>query len=530
MYLNNDLSVDDYISIIKRKYFFIAALASTLFIIAFFVILFLPSVYQSSATILIEAEKVEAGKQNPWESQKNGVAARLEALNARLLTNKKMLNIAKDYDLFEANSSKVLTPQDEVAIAKLVRQQIKTQLIKADVGNPYQQRPVLSVKVSSRFGTPETTYSITKDIVDAIVNENKKRTTDKVVSVASFYDKEANEKKSTLERVEQEMIAYRKRNAGMLPENRTLHVESLERLRDDLSSSQKEQAIARSELSSLNVELASARAGISSNPMGNQAAQPGYSDEVIELKSKLSQLKTLYSDNHPAVKSLKSKLAALESLETASTPQVDTFHSIEVARVEAQIDAAKSRIRAIEREESQIRARIQKTEKTLFQSGQTEGVLDSLERKYDAAKEAYQIAKNKQNQAKIAKDIELQDKGERFVINEPPVMPTYPVQPKRKLLLAGSLLVALGLSFIIAVLSELFDRRLRGQASIASTLKMQPMALIPYIKNKSDAHVVRYKMMNLVYLNLSVVTLCLLVIHFFVSPFDEVVNTIMSKV
>ena len=106
MYLKYDLSIDDYVNIFKRKLFFIAGLASTLFIIAFFVILFLPSVYESSATILIESKTISAEADDPWQPKKDNMTAKFEGLNTKLLANDKMLEIANKYELFQPKNKK----------------------------------------------------------------------------------------------------------------------------------------------------------------------------------------------------------------------------------------------------------------------------------------------------------------------------------------------------------------------------------------------------------------------------------------
>lgn len=531
MYLKYDLSINDYVNIFKRRLFTILTFAATTFIIAFFTILFLPSVYESAATILIESKKIGGDKENPWAPKKDNMTAKFEALNAMLLTNEKMLAIAKKYELFIDKKKKVLTSQEESVIAARVRGQIKTKLIKAETGSVYQEKQALAIQISAQFDNAEDTYGIAKDIVNAFVNETSKSSKDKAIVTSTFFDKDANEKKAKLEAIERELIAYKKSHAGMLPQNVPLQVGSLERLETDLRASQKEQAVARSELSSLEVELASARAGGTKKAV-NESRFTSYKDEVDKLNANLSKLKTLYSDNHPAVKSLTRKIQALKQLEVTESNNEEsvTEKTLDIAKVKAKIDAVNRRIRAMEREENQIRTRMDRTESMVFQSAQTEGVLSALERKYQVASVAYQDAKTKQDQAKIEKDIELQDQGERFVVTEPPIMPTNPIKPNRKLLLAISLLFSVIGGFILSVLMELFDKRLRGHEAIAHTLKMQPLAFIPYIKNEQDSVNFRYKLMNLLFYVLSVITLCLVFIHFKVTPMSELLTKILDKV
>jgi polysaccharide chain length determinant protein (PEP-CTERM system associated) len=531
MYLKYDLSINDYLNIFKRKIFTILAFSATIFIIAFFTILFLPSVYESSATILIESKTISGSDKPGWAPKKDDMTARFEALNAMLLTNEKMLAIAKKYELFVDKKKKVLTSQEESFVAAQVRGQIKTKLIKAETGSVYQAKQALAVQISAQFDNPEDTYGITKDIVNAFVNETSKSSKDKAIDTSTFFDKDANEKKKILEKIENELIAYKKSHAGMLPQNIPLQVGSLERLEADLRASQKEQAVARSELSSLEVELASARAG-TNKKIVNESRFSSYKDEVDKLNANLSKLKTLYSDNHPAVKSLTRKISALRQLEETESNNEEsvTEKSLDVAKVQAKIDAVNRRIRAMEREEAQIRTRMNRTENMVFQSAQTEGVLSSLERKHKSANLAYKDAKKKQDKARLDKDIELQDKGERFVVTEPPFMPTYPVKPNRKLLLLASLLLSAIGGLILAVVLEFLDKRLRGHEAITHTMKMQPLAFIPYIKNTEDAVNVRYKAINLTFYIMSIITLCFVYIHFKVIPMNEFITKILEKI
>ncbi len=534
MYLKYDLTLNDYIKIIKRKFFMAATFAMVAFILSFFIIVFLPSVYESTATILIESKKIDAVKPNPWDGQqKDNMTARFEALNTVLLTNEKMLAIANKYHLFAPKSKKPLTSQDEAQIANLVRSGISTKLIKAETGSVYQEKQALAIQISAQFDTADVTYGIAKDIVNAFVNETSKSSKDKAVNVASFFDKEATEKKRALEVVEQELIAYKRSHAAMLPQNVPLQVGSLERLESDLRASQKEQAVARSELSKLEIDLESVKSGIGLNKkVVNESRFSSYKDEVDKLNADLSKLQTIYSDSHPEIKSLKRKIAAIEKLELEESNNQEsvTEKSLEIAKVQAQIDSVNKKIHAMEREEAQIRSRMDRTQGLVFQSAQTEGMLEALERKYESAKQEYLSAKEKQDRAKTDKDIELQDQGERFVVTEPPIRPTYPIKPNRKLLLVIALLFSVVGGAVLAVLSEMVDGRLRGADSIAHVIKMQPMAIIPYIKNGSDKIDFRYKVLNLIYIGVSTVTVLLILIHLFVTPFDQLIAKFFVKV
>jgi polysaccharide biosynthesis transport protein len=150
-------------------------------------------------------------------------------------------------------------------------------------------------------------------------------------------------------------------------------------------------------------------------------------------------------------------------------------------------------------------------------------------RDYENAKAAYAEMKAKQDNSKVAKNIEMENKGERFVLIETPLYPEKALKPNRIMIILGGFLGAIATAIGLALLLEALDKRLRGAGVLATAMKMQPIAVIPYITNQAETkrkkNMVYYSVVSIVIGSL----LILLLIHVFFMPLDVLATKIMSR-
>jgi hypothetical protein len=200
-----------------------------------------------------------------------------------------------------------------------------------------------------------------------------------------------------------------------------------------------------------------------------------------------------------------------------------------VAKVQAQIDTANARLKSLEADERNIRAKINQIEGRVMQSSQTEGALSTLLRDYDNAKVAYAEIKAKLDNSKIAKNIEMENKGERFVLIEAPLLPEKPIKPNRILIILAGFFGAIVAAIGLAVLMEAFDKRIRGVDQLAAIMKIQPIATIPYITTEAELKQKKTAVSNTLRSAFVLILLILLFVHFLVSPLDVTVSKILAK-
>jgi polysaccharide biosynthesis transport protein len=164
-----------------------------------------------------------------------------------------------------------------------------------------------------------------------------------------------------------------------------------------------------------------------------------------------------------------------------------------------------------------------------MRSAQTEGVLGAMLRDYESAKSAYAEIKAKLDNSRIAKNIEMENKGERFVLLEEPVFPQKPIKPNRIMIIFAGFFGAMAAAVAMVILMEALDKRIRGVDRLASVMRIQPMATIPYIPNKAELrrkkHIISYVLVATFAIGLVV----LFIVHFFVMPLDVLMSKILAR-
>lgn len=519
MSLKSDMNLNDYINVIKRKLTIVVVFFVIAFVITVSYALYLPPVYESTATILIKSQDVQ-----PSQTVAKFAVDRFEAMKKVVLSNEALVNLAKKYRLFDLNETSVVSSETEATISKVMRLKTKVELVQVDSG-AWGPKDNIAFQVIVNLNKPDTTYNVANDIVSMFLTENQKSAQEKVVETAAFFEKEAETKKKALELIEGEISAFKRTHANALPQSMAVQTTSLDRLDADLRASERDQSEAEGELRSLEISLEAAKAGAGDIDAGvGGVVSP--ETELDRLKVELAKQSAIYNDSHPSIKALQRKIKSLEESDSVSVepekPKLSKSQAALIAKLEAQIASTKSRVKALDREQASIREKINRTQGLVLQGAQSEGVLGALERKYETAKEEYAIAKTKFDTVKIEKNIQLENKGERFEMVEAPTLPETPVKPNRILLIALGFIASLVGAAGTAILIEALDSRVRGLENIAEIIKLQPMATIPYIKNEIDEVQVKYEFYNIAYFVFSVIVLLLIIVHFFVMPLDEV--------
>lgn len=522
MDFERELTLKDYINIVKRKLPYVLGLFFLTFSAVIVYTIWKSPVYQATATILIESQQVK-----PDEAKEKFAADRFAALNQVVLSKENLIKIAEKYKLYGLDKKPDLSRE---ILATATRGNILVDRMRAEPEG-WEGATTFAFNVSFNHYNAEETYKITNDLVKLFLDENDRVSKERVVETAEFFSNEEVKRRADLEKIEKELTNYKRLYADSLPENKEMQVGSLERLENDLRATQREYSATQAELRSLDVSLESAKAGIGLVAPQERVATP---TDLDGLRLELAKQKSIYNDNHPAVRVLQRKIDALEKNAESSSVKTEpvkavTAQSVMVAKVQAQIDTANSKLKSLKDEEANIRARISQTEGRVMRSAQTEGALGAMLREYESAKTAYTEIKAKLDNSKIAKNIEMENKGERFVLIEAPVFPQKPIKPNRIMMLIAGFFGAIAFAVASIIFIEANDKRIRGVQALASVMKIQPIATIPYITNKAEIRRKKYIVVHTLLAMLAVAILGLIIVHFFAMPIDVLLDKIVAR-
>jgi hypothetical protein len=194
--------------------------------------------------------------------------------------------------------------------------------------------------------------------------------------------------------------------------------------------------------------------------------------------------------------------------------------SLDVAKAKARVAAAETRIQSLAAQKQELLGKIEAYEAQILETPQVERGLVTLMRDHDNARKKYEEIRTKEMSAKISESLEQENKAERFVLLEPPLMPEKPVRPNRKKVVAlGFLLAPAGAGALVMVL-EMMNQRVRGVAALTSVLGRRVLVSIPYIHTKAELARRRKWRTLLIVCGVAIIAIFLVLLHFLYMPLD----------
>jgi uncharacterized protein involved in exopolysaccharide biosynthesis len=309
---------------------------------------------------------------------------------------------------------------------------------------------------------------------------------------------------------------FKQAHSNALPEHQELRMNMLTRAETELKEVDRDYKTAREDLRFNELELSAANAGLATRP-GTPGAAVDKPQDLASLKAEYIRLQSLYTQAHPDVRAVKRKIAALEAGKGAGSA---ASVNLDVAKAQARITAAEARIKSLADQKQQILGKIAEYEAQIIETPQVERGLVTVMRDHDNARKKYEEIRTKEMSAKISESLEQENKAERFVLLESPLMPEKPVRPNRKKVVAmGFLLAPVGAGALVMFL-EMISQRVRGAQALASVLGRRVLVSIPYIHTKAELARRRKWRMLLIVCGVATIAIFLVLLHFLYMPLD----------
>ena len=557
-------TLGDYISIAwRRKYYllipFIVVMIAT--IVTLFV---LPPVYKSTGTILIESQQI------PQEMIQSTVTSfadeRIQIIQQRIMTSQQLFNIIKKFKLYEGEIE--TTARSD--ILQDMRSRVTVDLVSANVKNGRKSaRALIAFTISFEHRVAQISQRVANELVTLFLDENIKSRTARAEETSEFLKKESDRLGAEIEAMGAQIAQYKQQYAGSLPESLKLNLERVVEVRTTLlkvdadinalnerkklllidldtlklhpevglNAEQQQQKQELTNLQNQYISLA-ARYGPEhpdvkaikrqiaafEDEYGNLSDINELKSQQQEVRKEIVELTKKYSSEHPDVKRLERKqdgiIVMIAEYDEAQSETGRSEANPQALQLKAKIESVDSSINRLKKSGVLLEEQISELEVRISRAPQVERGLEALERDYDDTKRKYKDMKAKQSQAELSKNLEEEQKGERFTLLEPPLLPDQPIKPNRpKVFMLGLIL-----SFISGVgvtgLAESRDGGIRGSRALARVTRMTPLVTIPYITTHKDLVANRRKVKIFIFVIVILVVIFLALVHFFYKPLD----------
>ncbi len=517
--MGDEFSLEDAIIILKRRFlaFLIPAiLIAPLGIVA---VMLLPAKYTAQGTILVESQQI------PTEFVRSTINTyaqeRISTIKQRVMTRNRLLEVADEYQLFPRSLG--LSESERVS---LMRERLRVDLITTSAQARSANRDnTIAFTVSYTDREPNKAFLVANKFITLFLDEDVRTRTTGASNTTEFFDREATRLRDVVAKMESRVSEYKSVNANALPEHLNMHLNMLERARNNLTNAQSSISQMEEERRFLETQMITGASGDNS-----------LASELAQLESELARLRTTYRDSYPEVVAKRSEIAsikarmapsedikrmrndltrtedALTALEKAETPDAAAIAAAEAdvnaarealsakiteetrkgatdiagVQIEGRIAVIDNRVKMLNKQIDESMALVAELEERISRTPEVERGISALTRDYENLFKEYQDVLAKRGDAQLAENLEENQQAEKFSILEPALQPDKPSSPNRPQLIFAAIFLALGAGGAVAAGLELFQARLRGRIHLASILDGQPIAVIPYIHSEAD--------------------------------------------
>jgi succinoglycan biosynthesis transport protein ExoP len=450
------------------------------------VILSLPSLYRSTATVLVERQRVPEAFVRPTVTSE--LETRLQTISQGVLSRARLEELIARFNLYP-NLRKRL-PSDEVV--ERMRRDIQLEVKSTDARG--RQAATVAFALSYKGSDPRAVALVTNTLASFYVEENLKAREREASGTTEFLRAQIAETKKRLDEQERLVSEFRRRNMGQLPQQMQANLATLDALTAQLRVNSDNQVRAAQRRQDLAVQLSEAAA--LSHALAPPGSPPGPESplaHLTRLKQELSAARARYTEAHPTVARLRDEIASVEAELAQTKPEPEDQEGGRAAasgpyglRLREALRAADSELKILKAEEARLRSAIGAYQARVENTPRREQEFQDLARDYEATKELHQSLSKRYEEAQLAESMEQVQKGEQFRILDAAVPRASPAAPNRPKLLLMLLVLSLGAAVGAAVVAEMLNTSFRSAEELRAFTGVPILARIPRIVTEAD--------------------------------------------
>ena len=525
----------DVLGIVRRRKWAMSLVALVISLAGVALAFFLPPTYRSTATILIEEQEI------PSDIVRSAITSyadqRIETIKQQVMTRSTLWRIIEQYGLYK--SLRQNSPTEEVL--ERFTKDIRVDVINAKVIDKRTQSPsqaTIAFTLTYEGESPDITQKVANELTSLFLGENLKTRERHAEETTSFLKRESEQLAQKIGALESQLATVKQKADGALPELTSLNMSMLNQAERELQDADRDIRTLEEKKTYLEGELASLKPHTPIISAGGE--------RILDSAERLKAIRAQYASaigylwpEHPDVLKLQQEIAALER-ETGrrATPEelhkklrgeqallaslVDRYgddhpdvirsrqvipslekelqrvlsSSVQAATVKpenpayinigSQLSSVSSSLRSIRKSREDIKHRVDTYASRLERTIQLEPAYLDLSRSREESVRKHQEIVSRLLEAEVSKELEVQHKGERFSLIDPPDLPQKPDKPNRPAIMFLGLILAIGGGVGSGALLEQLDRSIRGSSHLGRLAGLSPLAIIPYVPNQDD--------------------------------------------
>jgi succinoglycan biosynthesis transport protein ExoP len=446
----------DYLSLVRRRKWWIIVPAVLCFVGTALLAVFLPRVYRSAATITVSSPAISAEllkQAGPLSGDE-----RIRAISQQLLSRAVLEQVVRDEHLapdgnIDAAVDRLLQPgRIKVEPTELLKQ-VSREGLRLD-----------AFLLSYAGSTPGEAQRVADTIARVFVEASSRTREARAEDTSAFIAAQLSASKARLDQIEARLRTAKESYMGRLPEQTQSNLSIAAGMRQQLESTAIALRGEQDRLSMIERQIDAMKQGAGDIALSGRAPMSSSQARVLQLQQELATARGVYTEKHPEIQRLQEDLAAAKRDAAAERerPEEDRLQTLQMEpgyrQLLADRETARLRIRDLQRAESHMRAQVASYQSRVEAAPMVEQQLASLQREYDLERKQYGDLSAKLQSAELAENLERRRGGEQFQVLYAAYVPREPESPNVLRLLLIGVALGIGLGGASAIAREYLDR------------------------------------------------------------------------
>jgi polysaccharide chain length determinant protein (PEP-CTERM system associated) len=489
-----ELTMDDYLAMLRRrmKVILIPALLAPL--AGFLVSYVFSAKYTSQSLVLVEGQKVPEGIVQPVVTA--DLTERIATLQQQVLSQSRLQPMLERSGLAKPgqNMDEVI---DNIRLSMSV-EPVVTDL--SDIGGgkkkPGKSSPVPGFYVNYTASTAREAQQICNELTSLLLEENLKSREDVARGTTDFLSKQVEDTKHNLDDLDSKLAAFKKQYMGQLPGDEENNLKILMGLNSQLEANT--QSLSRAQQDKAYTESLLAQQISAWKTSGSASNPQTLQQQLSLLQTQLIDLEARYTADHPDVIKTQADIAQVKkkldevnnavSKPGSGTEKESASEPAEIRQLRLQVHQYEDLIAQATRDQKRLQQEISVYQGRVALSPAIEEQYKQLARDYDNTQKVYQDLLANKSKSDMALKMEQQQQGEQMHLLNPANLPDLPSFPNRLLFAGGGLGAGLVLGVGLALWLELRDKSIRTQADAEAALELPMLVAVPWVVETAPAN------------------------------------------
>lgn len=491
---NRELTMDDYLAMVRRrlKVILIPALLAPL--AGFLVSYLFPPKYSAQSLVLVEVQKVPLDYVHPVITA--DFTQRIATLQQQVMSANRLRPVIERLGITK--------PEEQAKLIQDIPYNFTVEPVITDItggaaGLSGKKKksdatplPGFYVNFSSR--NPQQAQQICNELTSMILEENLRTRAEVSQGTTEFLSRQVEDAKRAIDDQDAKLAAFKRQYAGQLPGDADNNVRILMSLNSQLDASTQTLNRAQQDKSYTESMLAQQLAAWKSS---QSSTNPQTLEQQLNLlQTQLLQLEARYTHDHPDVIKTKADIAEVQkklaevnnaaSKATDTTEKANLAEPPEIRQLRLQVHQYQGVIEQATTDQKRLQSQIQLYQSRTAMSPNIEEQYNVLTRDNANAQKFYGDLLAHRSSSELATSMENQQQGELMRVLNPAGLPDSPSFPNRPLFAGGGLGAGLALGIVIAIWLELRDKSIRTEKDAAAVMDLPLLVSVPWLGDEPE--------------------------------------------